>query len=84
VIASQVILREKRSDLLLPVSLVGGGYQEIVALAHELQKEPDVAYGLEEPEQHLHPELARQLLDVLKGISKDRQIGLYARKTNKQ
>jgi len=81
VIASQVTLREKDRDLLLPVSLVGGGYQEILALAHELRKEPDVVYGLEEPEQHLHPELARHLLDILKTISKDRQIFITTHST---
>ena len=74
VVAGQITVGEQGSDTRYPISLVGGGNQEILSLAHELTKGKDTIYGLEEPEQHLHPELARDFFDVLREISKDNQI----------
>jgi len=74
VIAGQITVREGRSAIPYPISLVGGGNQEVLTLAHELAKDESAIIGLEEPEQHLHPELARRFFDGLKEISKHRQI----------
>jgi AAA15 family ATPase/GTPase len=73
-LAGQITVGEKGSDIRYPISLVGGGNQEILSLAHELTRDKGAIYGLEEPEQHLHPELARHFFDVLKEISKDSQV----------
>jgi ABC-type lipoprotein export system ATPase subunit len=73
-VAGQITVGEKGSDTRYPISLVGGGNQEILSLAHELTKGKGTIYGLEEPEQHLHPELARDFFDVLREISKDNQV----------
>lgn len=74
VLAGQITVGEEGSDIRYPISLVGGGNQEILSLAHELTKSKGTICGLEEPEQHLHPELARDFFDVLKEVSKDNQV----------
>jgi len=74
IMGSRVTTREKGSDMYFPIEATGGGYQEIVGLVCQLMKEEDVAFGIEEPELHLHPELARQFLSVMKGLSLKNQI----------
>jgi predicted ATPase len=57
----------------LRVGFLGGGEQEIFALMwHLLDK--DFIYGIEEPENHFHPEYLKKLFIFLKEISKERQI----------
>jgi predicted ATP-dependent endonuclease of OLD family len=57
----------------LRVGFLGGGEQEVFALMwHLLDK--DFIYGMEEPENHLHPEYLRRLFSFFKEISKERQI----------
>jgi predicted ATPase len=57
----------------LRVGFLGGGEQEVFALMwHLLDK--DFIYGIEEPENHLHPEYLRRLFSFFKEISKERQI----------
>jgi len=59
--------------LRLPIRFLGGGEQEIFALMwHFLDK--NFIYGIEEPENHLHPEYLRKLFKFFKEISGDRQI----------
>ncbi len=81
IISSQIHVKERGTNTRLPVSLIGGGHQEIFSLAHELKKGPYFVYGLEEPEQHLHPELAREFFDTLKTLSKDNQVFLTTHST---
>jgi AAA15 family ATPase/GTPase len=68
---SQLLIIEE--DLRLPIQFLGGGEQEVFALMwHLLDK--DFIYGIEEPENHFHPEYLRKLFNFFKEISKDRQI----------
>ncbi len=81
VLTGQITMREEKSDIGFPISLVGGGNQEVVALLHELTKEEDGIYGIEEPEIHLHPQLARQLFEASKNISSEKQIFIATHST---
>lgn len=74
IMGSRVTTREKGSDMYFPIEATGGGYQEIIGLLCQLLKEERVALGIEEPELHLHPELARQFLSVMKELSTKNQI----------
>lgn len=69
-------LRERDSDNSFPVQWVGGGYQELLMLIYQLIKQPDAIFGIDEPELHLHPGLARKFLDILKDISSRQQLFL--------
>jgi len=61
------------NDLRLPIRFLGGGEQEVFALMwHLLDK--DFIYGIEEPENHFHPEYLKKLFNFFKEISKERQI----------
>ncbi|MEM0174116.1 MAG: AAA family ATPase [Sulfolobaceae archaeon] len=57
----------------LPVQFLGGGEQEVFALMWYLL-DRDFIYGIEEPENHFHPEYLRKLFSFFKEISKERQI----------
>jgi predicted ATPase len=74
IIGSEVTIREVGRIMHFPLWVVGGGFQEILALIYELLKERDCVFGIEEPELHLHPRLARQFFSILKQLSKARQI----------
>jgi len=67
-------LREHDSGNPFPVQWVGGGYQEILMLIHQVIKERDAIFGIDEPELHLHPGLARRCLDLLKDIASQQQL----------
>ena len=79
VLSGQVTIRERGSDMRVPIQLVGGGHQEILGLLHQLAE--GEIFGLEEPEIHLHPQLARQLLETLKEISKKTQLFISTHST---
>jgi predicted ATPase len=61
------------NGLRVPARFLGGGEQEIFVLMWHLLGR-DFIYGIEEPENHLHPEYLKKLFGFLKEISKDRQI----------
>jgi len=61
------------NGLRLPVRFLGGGEQEVFALMWQLL-DKDFIYGIEEPENHFHPEYLRRLFSFFKEISKERQI----------
>ena len=71
---STLALREEEARLYFPLSLMGGGHQEATAIICRLITETDKIVGIEEPEIHLHPELARKLFEELKRISEHQQI----------
>jgi predicted ATP-dependent endonuclease of OLD family len=61
------------NGLRVPVRFLGGGEQEVFALMwHFLDK--GFIYGIEEPENHFHPEYLKKLFKFFKEISKERQI----------
>lgn len=73
VIAGQLTVKEKENRARFPLFLIGGGNQELFTLAHQLTDEFTI-YGIEEPETHLHPHLARRLFDIFKETSKANQL----------
>jgi len=81
IMASQLTIREHGSNRHFPISLMGGGHQEISALLYEIIKEENCVYGIEEPELHLHPQLARQFFGALKKISQEKQIFITTHST---
>jgi len=81
VMGNRVVIREKANDMFFPIEATGGGYQEVAGLICQLLKQNDVFLGVEEPELHLHPELARKFLDIIKEISKKTQIVLTTHST---
>lgn len=74
VMANRFTIREKESDMFFPIEATGGGYQEVMGLVCQLLKETRLFLGVEEPELHLHPELARKFFEILKEISTQNQI----------
>jgi predicted ATPase len=74
VMGNRVTIREKESDMFFPIEATGGGYQEVMALICQLSKDVGFFLGVEEPELHLHPELARKFFGILKEISEQTQI----------
>jgi AAA15 family ATPase/GTPase len=74
VMGNRVTIREKDSDMFFPIEATGGGYQEVMALICQLSKDAGLFLGVEEPELHLHPELARKFFGILKEISEQTQI----------
>lgn len=57
-----------------PVCLIGGGYQEMLGLIFEITKDDTPCVAVEEPELHVHPEIARKIFDFLKVESEKRQL----------
>jgi hypothetical protein len=66
-------LRVMEEDLPLPIQYRGGGEQELLFLLRFLTEEGEI-FGIEEPELHTHPQLARQIFDLFKEFSKEKQI----------
>jgi len=67
-------IRVRNEDLHLPIYQRGGGEQELLLLLRYLVEGmygSKVVYGIEEPELHTHPELARKLLNVFKQLTKN-------------
>lgn len=79
-IAGQVTVRESGTDERFPIPLVGGGYQELLTIMYQLGVDANI-FGIEEPEIHLHPALARRLFGSFKEISRDKQIFLATHST---
>lgn len=73
VLGGQITLREKKVDKGFPISLFGGGDQELFALMHSLTAEFKI-FGIEEPETHLHPQLARRLFEIFKELADSKQL----------
>jgi predicted ATP-dependent endonuclease of OLD family len=74
VVKSQIVVDE--TNLSVPLYLVGGGTQEIVALIRHIEENGKPIVLIEEPESHLHPELAKSLFKYFRNLSKNRQIWL--------
>lgn len=62
------------NGLHLNVSLIGGGQQEIIGLVYQIYKASESIIALEEPETHLHHNLARKLFEVLKEAANTKQL----------
>lgn len=60
-------------DLLVPISLTGGGHQEYLAFVQRLLEEGRI-FAIEEPESHLHHTLCRELFRLMREIAEERQI----------
>jgi len=71
IIRGKIFIKDRR--IRFPMSLIGGGHQEILSLVPSLI-ESDVIIGIEEPETHLHSELARNFFNILKKASENCQI----------
>lgn len=74
VVKSQIIIDE--TALSVPLYLVGGGTQEIVAIVRHIEENGNPIVFVEEPESHLHPELAKKLFKYFRKLSKKRQVWL--------
>jgi len=73
-------LATEEADLRIPIQHSGGGNQEFLILMRHLS-EGNFIFGVEEPELHLHPQLARGIFDILKKISRENQIFLSTHST---
>jgi ABC-type branched-subunit amino acid transport system ATPase component len=73
-------LATEEADLRIPIQHSGGGNQEFLILMRYLS-EGNFMFGVEEPELHLHPQLARRVFDVFKKMSEENQIFLSTHST---
>lgn len=73
-------LATEEADLRIPLQHSGGGNQEFLILMRHLT-EGNFIFGVEEPELHLHPELARRVFGIFKKVSKENQIFLSTHST---
>jgi ABC-type branched-subunit amino acid transport system ATPase component len=73
-------LATEEGDLRIPIQHSGGGNQEFLILMRHLS-EGNFIFGVEEPELHLHPQLARRVFDFFKKMSKENQIFLSTHST---
>jgi len=67
-------LRSREGFVYFPLSYIGGGDQELLALTFTLRREKAHVLAIEEPETHLHPYLSRRFFNILKDVSKQRQL----------
>ncbi len=65
-IPSQIFVAEL--DLHVPLGLTGGGTQAVLGLVHKLAEDAPILL-VEEPENHLHPELVKRVLKFLRNES---------------
>ena len=72
IVQQQPIVDE--SDLSIPIYLEGGGTQEIVTIVSHIKENDNPIVMIEEPENHLHPELAKKLFRYLKQLSRNKQV----------
>lgn len=80
IISDRVMVSEKNTDTRVPIHLVGGGNQEIMAISHQLSSDKKI-FGIEEPERHLNPQLARKLLQFFKDMSSSKQLFIVTHST---
>lgn len=73
-------LRVMEEDLALPIQYRGGGEQELLFLLRFLTEDRQI-FGIEEPELHTHPQLARQIFHLFKDFSKEKQIFIATHST---
>lgn len=66
-------LRCREGILRFPLSYTGGGDQELLMTSFLLRKGDFDFLGIEEPETHLHPHLARKLFSILEEVSNKKQ-----------
>ncbi|HJW19248.1 MAG TPA: AAA family ATPase, partial [Candidatus Nitrosotalea sp.] len=78
--SDQVVVTEKNTENRIPIHLVGGGDQEIVTISHQLSSDNRI-FGIEEPETHLNPQLARKLFQFFKDISNSKQLFIVTHST---
>lgn len=57
-----------------PLSHIGGGHQEVVALNFQLRSAETSIIAIEEPEVHMHSNLSRILFNILKDVCENKQI----------
>lgn len=67
----QLLVRD--DDLRLPPAYIGGGEQEVLAFQWWFLDDKAI-FAIEEPENHLHPKLCRQIFKFLKQQSQSHQI----------
>jgi len=70
---SHPYVRVTEADFPLPVQHRGGGEQELLFLLRFITEEGYIL-GIEEPELHTHPQLARQIFYLFKDFSKEKQM----------
>jgi len=68
------VLSTWEQNLRLPVSLIGGGQQEIIGLLYQIYTATEPIVAIEEPEIHLHDSLSRELFGVLRGLATMKQL----------
>jgi len=73
-VQGSLVMRERGSDVHIPVGCWGGGQQEVLALVDWLSKEDTTFVLLEEPEMHLHPGMIRKLFSFLRRLSSQKQV----------
>jgi len=66
IISGQAIVDEK--NISIPLHQIGGGTQGLLHLLHELFFDPKPIIFIEEPENHLHPELQKKFYNYIKNI----------------
>jgi len=78
IISSQIFIDEP--NITIPIQSIGGGSQNILDLMHELNFKMKPITMIEEPENHMHPELQKKfynyLLTFIKSKSYDKQLWL--------
>ncbi len=77
-------IRDKLIRDVIPIALEGGGIQEVLGLLgkHFAAVEAGKIIGLEEPEMHLHPDLAKKLFRHLKDKTEYNQLILTTHSAN--
>lgn len=65
----------RKSDLCLPLHLIGGGDQEVLVLNQFLMHKKAIV-SIEEPEMHLHPRSIMRVLMLMEAISASSQVFL--------
>ena len=66
----------RKNNLYLPLHLIGGGDQEILTLKNFLLHSEKAIVAIEEPEMHLHPQLVKRVLKLVKESTCNSQIFL--------
>lgn len=81
IVANEMVIREQDTRIPVPVSLLGGGNQELMYLIYRIRQAEGQFLAIEEPEAHLHPKLARRLMDYLRVVAQDKQVFISTHST---